>query len=76
MELIKSARSASKESSAIEFVQADIERLPFANGFLDSCKIDRTLQHVENPTAVLNEMFRTVRSGGTVVCADLTGEHL
>lgn len=68
--LIKSARSASKEFPAIEFVQADIQNLPFANGFLGSCKIDRTLQHVENPTAALNEMFRTVRSGGTVVCAE------
>jgi ubiquinone/menaquinone biosynthesis C-methylase UbiE len=68
--LIKSARSASKGFRAIEFVQADIQNLPFANGFLGSCKIDRTLQHVENPTAALNEMFRTVRSGGTVVCAE------
>ena len=68
--LIKSARSASKEFPAIDFVQADIQNLPFANGFLGSCKIDRTLQHVENPTAALNEMFRTVRSGGTVVCAE------
>ena len=44
--------------------------LPFGNGLLDSCKIDRTLQHVERPAAALNEMFRTVRSGGAVVCAE------
>ena len=58
-------RSASESFPAVEFIQADIQTLPFANDVLDSCKIDRTLQHVERPAAVLNEVFRTVRSGGT-----------
>jgi SAM-dependent methyltransferase len=70
MALIQSARSASENFPAIEFIQADIQSLPFTNDVLDSCKIDRTLQHVERPAAVLNEMFRTVRSRGTVVCAE------
>jgi ubiquinone/menaquinone biosynthesis C-methylase UbiE len=70
MALIQSARSASEGLSAVEFIQADIQSLPFAGGVLDSCKIDRTLQHVERPAAVIKEMFRTVRSGGAVVCAE------
>jgi ubiquinone/menaquinone biosynthesis C-methylase UbiE len=68
--LLASARSASEGFPSVEFIQADIQNLPFANGFLNSCKVDRTLQHVERPVAVLNEMFRTVCSGGTVVCAE------
>ncbi len=68
--LIQSARSASEGSLVVEFIQADIQSLPFGDGVLDSCKIDRTLQHVERPAAVLNEMFRTVRSAGAVVCAE------
>ncbi len=68
--LIESARSASEEFPAVEFVQADIQNLPFASGLLHSCKVDRTLQHVERPAVVLNEMFRTVRPGGRVVCAE------
>ena len=68
--LIESARAASEGFPAVEFIQADIESLPFANGFLHSCKVDRTLQHVERPDAVLSEIFRTVRPGGRVVCAD------
>jgi ubiquinone/menaquinone biosynthesis C-methylase UbiE len=68
--LIKSARSASQSFPAIEFVQADIHSLPLANGVLDSCKIDRTLQHVERPNAVLGEIYRILRPRGTVVCAD------
>jgi ubiquinone/menaquinone biosynthesis C-methylase UbiE len=70
MALIQSARSASEGLSAVEFIQADIQSLPLGGGVLDSCKIDRTLQHVERPAVVLSEMFRTVRSGGVVVCAE------
>jgi ubiquinone/menaquinone biosynthesis C-methylase UbiE len=70
MSLLESARSASEGLPGVAFIQADIQNLPFANGFLNSCKIDRTLQHVERPDAVLNEMFRTVCSGGSVVCAE------
>jgi ubiquinone/menaquinone biosynthesis C-methylase UbiE len=68
--LIESARAASQELSAVEFVRADIQDLPFQTGFLDSCKVDRTLQHVERPASVVSEMFRTVRPGGMAVCAE------
>ncbi len=70
MTLMESARAASEGFPAVEFIQADIQKLPFANGFLHSCKVDRTLQHVERPGAVLREIFRTVRPGGRVVCAE------
>lgn len=68
--LIESARSASEGLPAVEFIQADIQHLPFATASLNSCKVDRTLQHVERPAAVLDEMFRTLCSGGSVVCAE------
>jgi ubiquinone/menaquinone biosynthesis C-methylase UbiE len=68
--LISSARFTGKELPAVEFIQADIQRLPLAGGSLNSCKVDRTLQHVERPAAVLNEMFRTLGAGGTAVCAE------
>ncbi len=68
--LIESARAASEGFPTVEFIQADIQCLPFASGFLNSCKVDRTLQHVERPGDVLSEIFRTVRPGGRVVCAE------
>jgi ubiquinone/menaquinone biosynthesis C-methylase UbiE len=68
--LVGSARSACEGLPAVEFIQADIQDLPFASGSLNSCKVDRTLQHVERPATVLIEMFRTLCSGGTVVCAE------
>lgn len=68
--LLQSARLLSHHSVIVELVNADIQNLPFPNGSLHSCQVDRTLQHVEKPEAVLQEMFRTVRSGGIVVCAE------
>jgi len=68
--LISSARSTSGGLNTVEFIQADIQHLPFGSGSLNSCKVDRTLQHVERPAAVLDEIFRTLCSGGTVVCAE------
>ncbi len=68
--LLESARFASKEFPSAEFIQADIHSLPLASGLLHSCKVDRALQHVERPAAVVGEMFRTVCPGGTVVCAE------
>ncbi|MEA2540576.1 MAG: hypothetical protein QOH35_1942 [Acidobacteriaceae bacterium] len=68
--LIAAARPTSFRLPTVEFIQADIHHLPFASGSLHSCKVDRTLQHVERPAAVVNEIFRTLCSGGTVVCAE------
>jgi ubiquinone/menaquinone biosynthesis C-methylase UbiE len=68
--LLGAARSGSENYPCAAYVQADIRNLPFADGLLGSCKIDRVLQHVEQPDAVLREIFRTVTSGGTVVCAE------
>ena len=68
--LLASARSTSGGLLAVEFIQADIGHLPLANGSLHACKVDRTLQHVERPAGVLGEMFRTLCSGGLVVCAE------
>jgi SAM-dependent methyltransferase len=68
--LLQSARAASHNSRNVEFIQADIHNLPFENGVLSSCKVDRTLQHVDHPPAVLREVFRTLRPGGIVICSE------
>jgi SAM-dependent methyltransferase len=67
---LESAGLTGHHSDAVQFLNADIQQLPFPNEYLHCCKVDRTLQHVENPARVLREIFRTVRSGGVVVCAE------
>jgi SAM-dependent methyltransferase len=64
------ARARLAGEAAACFLQADIHRLPLANASLGACKVDRTLQHVAEPAAVLREIFRTLRPGGIVVCSE------
>ena len=39
------------------------EALPFRNASLAGCRIERVLQHVVSPTAVLDEVVRCLRPG-------------
>ena len=49
--------------------RADGARLPFRAGVFDACRIERVLQHVEDPAALLAEGRRVLRPGGTLgVC--------
>ncbi|MBC3841655.1 methyltransferase domain-containing protein [Streptacidiphilus sp. 4-A2] len=49
--------------------QAEGARLPFRDGVFDACRIERVLQHVADPAAVLAEAHRTLRRGGRIaVC--------
>jgi SAM-dependent methyltransferase len=50
--------------TAAGLAQADGARLPFRTGSLDGCRIERVLQHVDDPTAVVVEVRRVLRPGG------------
>jgi ubiquinone/menaquinone biosynthesis C-methylase UbiE len=68
--LLLNANAACKPSGRACFIQANIQHLPLADASLDACKVDRTLQHVEEPPVVLNEILRTLRPGGLLVCSE------
>ena len=46
--------------------RADGARLPFRTASLDGCRIERVLQHVDDPAAVVAEVRRVLRAGGFV----------
>jgi ubiquinone/menaquinone biosynthesis C-methylase UbiE len=50
--LLEFARAGSHNFLNVEFIQGDVHKLPFENGFISSCKVDRTLQHVAHPVIV------------------------
>ena len=50
--------------TASRLAQADGARLPFRTGSLDGCRIERVLQHVDEPAAVVAEVRRVLRPGG------------
>jgi SAM-dependent methyltransferase len=56
--------------------QGDAGALPFADDSFDAVRCERLLQHVADPAAVLAEMVRVTRPGGSVVALDTDwGSH-
>lgn len=69
--MLKEAMASAKDlTPPIEFVPADAQQLPFADHSFDAARVDRTLQHIPNPAAVVVEMARVVRPGGWVVAME------
>lgn len=65
--LVEEARRRTPKTLAnIEFIVADGHALPFSDGEFDAVRTERTLQHVEDPQQVAEEMVRVTRPGGRV----------
>lgn len=58
------------QSEGCEFHCADAKALPFADDEFDAARVDRSLQHIDNPIAVVKEMARVVKKGGPILCAE------
>jgi ubiquinone/menaquinone biosynthesis C-methylase UbiE len=66
--LLERARvSCEAENRQIEFVTADAHELPFDAGTFDAARIERTLQHLEDPARAVGELARVTRPGGMVL---------
>lgn len=52
------------------FCTGDLRALPFADGRFDRCRIDRVLQHVARPGAVIAELRRVLAPGGILLAYD------
>jgi ubiquinone/menaquinone biosynthesis C-methylase UbiE len=58
----------------IATVKGDGERLPFANELFDCVLCTETLEHVPDDGAIVRELMRVLRSGGTLVVS-VPDEH-
>jgi len=65
------AQAASKD---LEIVEADAQRLPFADRSFDAAMLISMLHHVEDQAAALAEAKRILCSGGRLVLMGFTGE--
>ena len=54
----------------IELVHADARHLPFPDNHFDRCRIDRTLQHIQQPEQVIADMARVLNPGGLMLAYD------
>ena len=69
MEEARNRAQALKLTNA-EYVHEDAQSMSFEDERFDGARVDRVLQHVDDPNRVLREMARIVRKGGRVVCAE------
>jgi ubiquinone/menaquinone biosynthesis C-methylase UbiE len=57
-------------ASNVDLVVGEASRLPLEDGAVDAAFANMVLHHSEDPEAMLREMARIVRPGGTVAIAD------
>jgi SAM-dependent methyltransferase len=67
--LVDAARARTSEQAlpALSLMVADAHALPLNDKSMDAVRIERTLQHVENPVSVVREAARVLRPGGRLV---------
>ena len=65
--LLAEARFRTTEIAGATFIRADAHLLPFRDSSFDGARVERTLQHVADPAAVVREIVRVTRPGCRVV---------
>jgi SAM-dependent methyltransferase len=73
-EMLANARAAAAEMGAtnVEFVEAEAERLPFADASFDVVISNGVIDLIPDKDAVFSELFRVLASGGRIQIADVT----
>ncbi|MEW6532745.1 MAG: methyltransferase domain-containing protein [Thermodesulfobacteriota bacterium] len=68
--LLNAARTAFGHREGVLFAQGDIHDLDIPANTVDGIRVDRTLQHVQDPQKAISEMVRVLKPGGWLVCAE------
>jgi len=73
-EMLDKARAAAAEMGAtnVEFVEAEAERLPFADASFDVVISNGVIDLIPDKDAVFAELFRMLTPGGRIQIADVT----
>jgi arsenite methyltransferase len=73
-EMLAKARAAAAEMGAtnVEFVEAEAERLPFADACFDVVISNGVIDLVPDKDAAFSELFRVLAPGGRIQIADVT----
>lgn len=69
------AEARRRVNGSVELVEANAESLPFANGEFDALTFTYLLRYVDDPAAMLRELARVVRPGGTIAGLEFGVPH-
>lgn len=67
-EMARNARSYT-DDPVVEFLRGDFHHLPFPAKYFDHCFSMEAFYYADEPRAVLSELLRVLRPGGTFYCA-------
>lgn len=70
---VASRRAADAGLRNVEFQQADLRTLPFADGSFDHVFVCFVLEHLADPTDTLRTLLRLIKPGGTLTAIE--GDH-
>lgn len=68
------AKRQSRGTATIEFIEAELTRLPLKDSSVDAAVCFLVLHHLEKPVDALREMRRIIRPGGVALIVDMV-EH-
>ena len=54
----------------VEFLVGDVKALPFSDGVISRCRIDRVLQHIPEPVRAVTELVRVLEPDGSLLAYD------
>ncbi|MBI2791411.1 MAG: methyltransferase domain-containing protein [Gammaproteobacteria bacterium] len=66
----KLLRLGKQQTAGIDFLQADVEALPFADNSVDRIMLSCLVHHLPNPALCAKEVFRVLKPGGRFVAFD------
>jgi ubiquinone/menaquinone biosynthesis C-methylase UbiE len=72
--ITEARRRAAGGDLPVSFEVGDAHQIAFPDGTFDLCRIERVLRYVDRPAAVLAEMARVTRPGGTVLAFDFDSD--